>query len=482
MYIRLAFISILLSLVSSMKTLVLRQVVLLVCLLITWTASAQKLQFEKDTLGTVLKRAQQLQKPVFLLLDAPVIPPSTSKENAEKRYGSSLDDAAVAKVLERDFLLVKASISNPAGQKLARRYYVNAFPTYLYLHPDGTVLHRSFGNTRDVQRYLRDIETFRQKLASPDNLSRLQQRYTQGEASAPFLRQYIQARRSVGAPISPELLDAYVQQLPVKAFNQFSEVVFVYECGPIVDSRAYTLARLNKQLIDSLYKTLPLAQRSNINNLIIGNTMQAAIAKRSPQLAMQGANFARGSWASSRNYQLATRAYEQNMLRYYQALHDTTQYLPMLVRFYEQHYMATPADTVRRQQAAARSLQQPFQNPRPYPNLAQPDSAAKQIKVYPTSTGIDIYAVDLNNGAWTVYTSGTRRSTYLVQAMRWSQRTIDLDPRAAYYDTLAHLLYALRLPTEAEATQQKAIDLAKKEGQPTAGFQEALRKIKTRTL
>ncbi len=41
---------------------------------------------------------------------------------------------------------------------------------------DGTVLHRSFGNAR-------------QKLASPDNLSRLEQRYAQGERSAEFLRQ-----------------------------------------------------------------------------------------------------------------------------------------------------------------------------------------------------------------------------------------------------------------------------------------------------
>lgn len=465
-----------------MKMHVVRQVVLIGCLLVACTASAQKLRFEKDTLGTVLKRAQELQKPVFLLLSAPALPPGISKEEAEKRNTTGLDDAAVATVLERDFLLVKASFDNPEGRKLARRYYVNNFPTYLYLHPDGTVLHRSFGNTRKVPHYLRDIETFRQKLASPDNLSKLQQRYAQGETSAPFLRQYIQARRSVGAPISPELLDAYVQQLPVKAFNQFSEVVFVHECGPIVDSRAYTLARLNKQLTDSLYKTLPLAQRTTINNLIIGNTMQAAIAKRNPQLAMQGANFARGSWASSRNYQRASRAYEQNMLRYYQALRDTTQYLPMLVRFYEQHYMATPADTVRRQRDAARILQNAFQNPRPYPNLAQPDSSVKAMKVVTTTYGIDTYAVELNNGAWTVYTSGTKRSTYLVQAMRWSQRTIDVDPRAAYYDTLAHLLYALRLPTEAAVTQQKAVDFAKKEGQPTAELQEVLRKIKNGTL
>ncbi|SMB94138.1 hypothetical protein SAMN00120144_2346 [Hymenobacter roseosalivarius DSM 11622] len=466
-----------------MRIIVFRQVAVVLALLLGTTVSAQQLRFEKDSLGQVLRRAQQLQKPVFLLFSAPAPPPGTPKEDVEKRYGTGLDDAAVAAVLQRDFMLVKApAFTSAAGQKLARRYYVSGFPTYLYLHSDGTVLHRSFGNTHEAQRYLKDIETFRQKLASPDNLSRLEQRYAQGERSAPFLRQYILARRSIGAPISAALLDAYVQELPVKAFDQFSEVVFVHECGPVVDSRAHKLARLNQRLVDSLYTTLPLARRSGINSLIISNTIQDAIERRDPKLAMLGSNFARGSWNATRNYQMGARVYDQNMMRYYRAVGDTTQYLPMLVRYYEQQYMATPADTVRRRQAAQRTLRGPFQNPPPYPNLAKRDSTAKVTWVESKFKGPDLYAVELNNGAWSLYLTGTRRSSYLVQAMRWSQRTIEVDPQAAYYDTLAHLLYTLRLNTEAEATQQKAIDQAKKEGKPITGFKEELRKIKTRTL
>lgn len=443
---------------------------------------AQQLRFEKDSLARVLQRAQQLQKPVFLMLASR--PPSAglSKEEMEKRYGSGLDDAPVAEVLQRDFLLVQASLDTREGQRLARRYYVNTYPTYLYLHPDGTVLHRSFGNTHNPQRYLRDIDLFRQKVAAPDNLSRLEQRYAQGERGGAFLRHYIATRRSVGAPISPELLDAYVGELPIKAFDRFDEVVFVHECGPIVDSRAYKLARSNNRLVDSMYTVLPLARRSAFNNLIISNTMQAAIAARNQGLAMQGAHFARGTWPS-KDYRRGMRTYDQNMLRYYQAVGDTTRYLPLLTNFYEQYYMATPADTIRRQQAAQQALQSPFQQSVPYPNLARPDSAAKvvQLKAVPRNQ-VDTYALDLNNGAWAVYTSGTHRTAYLAQAMRWSQRTIDLEPRAAYYDTLAHLLYALRLYAEAEATQQKAVAQAKKETVALAGFQDVLRKIKARTL
>jgi hypothetical protein len=144
-----------------MKTIFFRYVAVLVLLVSCASVSAQQLRFEKDSLGQVLQRAQQLQKPVFLLFASPSPPASLSKEEVKKRYGSALDDTAVATELQRDFLLVKVLFNTPVGQKLSSRYRVSNFPAYLYLHPDGTVLHRSFGNTHDPQRYLRDIAAFR---------------------------------------------------------------------------------------------------------------------------------------------------------------------------------------------------------------------------------------------------------------------------------------------------------------------------------
>lgn len=441
---------------------------------------AQELRFSKDSLGQVLKQAQSRQKPVFLLLTMDALSPTIPPQKRQEYTRSALNDVAVREVLERDFLLVKADFNTEAGRRLARRYYVNNFPTYLYLHPDGTVLHRSFGNTRDPQRYLRDIAAFQQLLTSPDNLSELTRRYEQGERNAGFLRRYLTAKRSVGASISPAELDAYVQELPVKVFDTLSEVVFVHECGPLLNSRAYKLARLNQPIVDSLYRTLPLARRSAINNLIISNSMQAAINQRNPGLATQVANFAQGSWSSAKDYSQGRRAYEQNMLRYYQAIQDTARSLPLLISFYEQHYMRTPMDTVRRRVARQQALRAVAL--RPYPNLAQPDSTVRVTRIESSGKGLGTYTLDLNNGAWAVYMSGTRNNYYLTQAMRWSQRTVELDAQAAYYDTLVHLLYRLHLYAEAEAMQQKALALARQEGKSMTDAKEELRKIRGRTL
>lgn len=448
-------------------------------LLTTGRSQAQQLRFEQDSLSQVLQRAQQQQKPVFLVLTQPALSSAISKKKQAEYTRSGLDDAAVRQIMEREFLLVKADFNTPAGRRIAQRYHVSTYPTYLYFHPDGTVLHRSFGNTRDPQHYLRDVTAFQQKLASPDNLSALTRRYQLGERQPLLLRQYLTTKRSVGLPVTPAELDAYVQELPAKAFNSLAEVVFVHEFGPVVDSRAYKLARLNQPVVDSLYRTLPLTQRKAINSLISQNSLTEAIRQRNQTLAAQAANFARNSWTTGKHYQQGQQAYDSNMLRYYQATKDTARYLPLLVSFYDQHYLRTPLDTVR--QRAARQQAQRLATPHPYPNLAQPDSAVQITRVI-TGTGPDAYALELNNGAWAVYASGTRTTQYLTQAMRWSQRTIAVDPRGAYYDTLAHLLYRLRLYVEAEATQQQAIAQTKKEGQPTASAEQELRKIRQRTL
>jgi hypothetical protein len=69
-----------------------------------------------------------------------------------------------------------------------------------------------------------------------------------------------------------------------------------------------------------------------------------------------------------------------------------------------------------------------------------------------------------------------------MRALQWSKRTVDLDPAAYNYDTLAHLLYRLRFFSEAAAMQQQAIAVARQEKASTTAYEQELQKIKKRTL
>ena len=81
-----------------------------------------------------------------------------------------------------------------------------------------------------------------------------------------------------------------------------------------------------------------------------------------------------------------------------------------------------------------------------------------------------------------MYQTGTRNGQYLWRALQWSKRTVDPDPAAHNYDTLAHLLYRLRFFSEAVAMQEQAVATARQQKASTDGFERELEKIKKRTL
>jgi hypothetical protein len=64
----------------------------------------------------------------------------------------------------------------------------------------------------------------------------------------------------------------------------------------------------------------------------------------------------------------------------------------------------------------------------------------------------------------------------------WSKKSIELSETAAYYDTLAHLVYSLGSYSEAEILQEKAIDLAITEKQNRRPYETELGKMKNRSL
>ena len=452
-------------------------------------ARAQSIRFEKDSLTQVFARAGQQNKPVFVLFSPPPAPANTPAALKKMRSESGLNAPAVVAALNKEFLSKELPFGKAETVALARKYAVSTYPAYLYFGPDASLLFRSYGNAAKEERYLKDVQAFRDAQADPGNLSHLEQEYRQGNWSAEFLKRYIGKYRQLGLRVEPVLLEAYVQQLPVRAFDQAEEVLFVAENGPVVGSKGYQLSRLNYKLYDSLFRAQPLDRRMAINNLIISNTIAQAIATKNAVLAAQGANFARGTWP--KDFNRSFRAYEGNMLRFYSAVKDTANYLRSAVLFYDRINTSVTADSARKAVAALQAFrqEQAANRQRLATTAAQPGGMAPNVGVRTTVTRVAVgpgppasFLQELNNGAWAVYQTGTRNSQHLVRAMLWSKRTVDLDPTSYNYDTLAHLLYRLRFFSEAEAMQQQAIATARKDQTATSTYEQELQKIKKRTL
>ena len=449
---------------------------------------AQSIRFEKDSLTHVFVRAWQLKKPVFVLLTAPPSPAGPSAMLRKSGSESELFAPAVVALLNKEFLNKELQYGTAEIAAVVRKYTVSRYPTCLYFGVDGSLLYRSTGSASNEQRYLQDLRAFRQAQADPQNLSYYHTQFQQGNRSVSFLQQYLDKCQQMGQLVAPDLLDAYVKQLPAHAFDRAAEVVFVLGHGPVVGSNAYQLTRRNPRLYDSLYRAWPLAQRIAINNLMISNTMAQAIATKDRKLAMQGADFARRTWSS--NAVRGARAFEDNMLGFYSSTQDTSNYLRSATSFYERYYMAVSADSAKKVVAAVQAYRQ--EQRASLQRLANPIAKPAGAKIRANGTYVvqqrftigppNSFLLELNNGAKAIYQTGTRNSQYLQQALQWSKRTVNLDPISYNFDMLAHLLYRLRFFSEAEVVQQQAVAAARQEKEPVAPYELELEKIKKRTL
>lgn len=466
----------------------------LLCCWVFWSAlgagRAQSIKFEKDSLTQVFANATRQNKPVFLLFMPPPAPAGLPAAVRTERTKSGLYAPAVVARLNQAFLSKELAFGTVEASAAARRYRVASYPSYLYFSSDGSLLYRRLGNTSDAAQYLRDIEAAQQAQQDPQNLGYLAAEFRKGNRDAPLLKRYVLKLRDLRLPVPTAVLDAYARQLPAQAFYQPAEVLFILESGPVVGSQAFQLSHLSQRLIDSLYRVLPLAQRVAFNNLIISNTLAEATATKDRSLAEKGAVFGRGTW--NNDYAKGARTYERDMLNFYQSIKDTTAYLRQAVPYYERYYLNIPTDSVKKALEALRVYRQ--QQP---VLLQRLDSAARQRAAThrpPTTTTTATvrpiavggppasFLQELNNGAWAIYQTGTRTKNYLWRAVVWSKRTVDLDPTSFNNDTLAHLLYRLGFYAEAEARQQQAIALARREKAATATYQQELDKMRKRTL
>lgn len=88
-------------------------------------------------------------------------------------------------------------------------------------------------------------------------------------------------------------------------------------------------------------------------------------------------------------------------------------------------------------------------------------------------------AGELNNLAWTFY-EATSTNSYLNKALKWAERSIEIEEGYSNMDTYAHLLFKAGKLEEARKQAQSAIEIGKKMGENVAGTEALLAVISER--
>jgi hypothetical protein len=439
---------------------------------------AQKIDF-KDNMQEAIKFSIKKNKPIFMFIETP---------NAKIETNVWFEDDEIVNLINENFIAFKTSFLSEDAREITKKYtFINKYPAFVFLHNNKEVFFNDFGTSTFKQKYVKIIQDA-VAASSQKKLSDYEQEYNDKKDSQ-SLKAFIAARQKQGIIDNAALIETYASLLTIADFNDYKTVLFVLQSGPYVDGKAYKLAYTNRKVVDSIYKNEPVQVRSDINRNVLVNTMKNAQNTKNIMQAQAAASYARRM--SGANYQTGAKNYSGQMLNYFIAVNDTTNYLKSAVSYFDSYYMNLSADSIKKLELV--QSQAALERSRPIikaPTISQ--AKMDSIKASPNTvvrresftTSVvsmrNAYANALNGAAYKFYETGTTNINYLTKAMIWSRRSLELKQDANYYDTLAHILYRLGYVSEAVKTEETAINQAKIDGRPYENMQEELRKFKSK--
>ncbi|OFY43689.1 MAG: hypothetical protein A2X18_09600 [Bacteroidetes bacterium GWF2_40_14] len=302
------------------------------------TLLAQGIKYESS-----FENAKQLaileKKPLAVLI-------TIKPQSATPDYMDGLKDVSVIKKFNSSFINYRVDMSDTAvALKIVREYRIKRFPSFLFLDSKGGFMFSdiAFLSKPETLLFMADKAIAESKEKS---LAEYDKEYDAGKNSPAFLKDYISRRIKAGINSNGNLIETYIAQLKISDLNDYDQVLFILKAGPVIDGKAFKLAYLNKYIIDSIFKTEPLDVRLAINNAIIENSMQRAIAAKNSALSYSTADFARGSWG--KDYKEGQKKWSQKEMQYYFGIKDTARFLQHASYYYDQYYMSLSVDSVRR--------------------------------------------------------------------------------------------------------------------------------------
>ena len=423
-----------------------------------FTALAQ-LKYQKNYKQT-LEEAAAKQIPIFITIE----------------YRSVLDPPA--EYFRSNFVNYRVKHDSPEGSMLIDKYGLARFPVILFVKADGSLILKSQEIQNNKDYFLSYGAEAVTRFKTNTGLAEYDKRYNQGtNITRAFLKDYIGLRYKSGIFANDKLIDLYVDLIPADEGNNYEEILFIYRAAPLLFGNAYFFAQQYRSLVDSLYKREPLQDRIWINTRMINNTLSEAIRTKDYNLYDKVASFVYNTVAPDHAKIEPQQAL--NRLIFYKGINDTVGFFRQAQAYYDKYFMSISLDSIRRakhiEPTANSSSELIFMERKGH--LAVGNYHDKDA----TNT-----AFILNNAAWDFYTYGTKSLQFLYKAVMWSQRSIEIDPKATHYDTLAHLLYRIGLFDAALLYEEKAIRLAKKQKELSKaeinGFMGEAKKMKSRSL
>ncbi|MDD4976470.1 MAG: thioredoxin domain-containing protein [Bacteriovorax sp.] len=437
-----------------------KQLLLLSALFISILGFSQGIEFERGTWKEVLEKAKQTNKPIFVDVYTSWCGP------CKKMSKDIFPLAEVGKEFNANFICYQIDAEKGEGIKVAKKYEVMSYPTYLFVKADGLLFSRS-GGSMNAEKFIAVSKRAIADMNDPKPLSVWEKEYAEKKNDPAFLLDYMNKRLTVGKS-NAELFDEYLALLPSdqRASDKIIELYQKESRNIGINSLAYRNLQENGILFFpkiGIYINMFMSQAIN-------NSFREAYKNKNEHLLQQvvEANDLMPKTPQS-------RPKEEFYMIYYIKTNDLNKYISNATLYCDNSLMAVSSDSIIKMDKNALML---FEIKQRRGLAGKVDSTyLAQLRGYMTHANRDKYSLALNSVAWTFFEKVTDVKS-LENALRWSKRSLDIYPdNQMFIDTYANLLYKLGQKENAIARETEAVNLARSKKSDTKEFEETLKKM-----
>ncbi|MBC5774916.1 thioredoxin family protein [Pontibacter sp. KCTC 32443] len=386
-----------------------KTVLWMLVLLVSSSAWAQtkEINFRKGTVAEIMAQAKTEKKPIFI--DAYTTWCGPCKWMDKNVFVND----AVAEYFNKNFVNYKLDMEKGEGIEIAKKYQVQAYPSFLFLAADGSIMHRTVG-ARPAEMFLQVASIANDP---QQNFASYQKKFDAGNRSADFMMGYLKV-------LNEAALDA----------------------GKVAE--AYFATQKSEQLLERGNWKLIL---SNINS-VESPTFAHLVKNREAFVKKYSADTVDRKILSVYEGSMNKAAYEGRDAEFNKLKSELAN---LKLKDAERSLLFSDAIYYERKQDL-------------------PKYHAANAKLYDTYFSTD--ANRLNSIAWKYYETIDDKAM-LQKAEEWARKSVSIAPGYANLDTHAALLYKLGQKDKARAAAEKAIAAGKRNGDDVQSTEELLAKI-----
>lgn len=254
-----------------------KHIIALLFPVLTWNMFAQGIEFQHISLEDAMVKAKVEDKLVFI--DFYTVWCAPCRNMALRVFTND----EVGKLFNKEFINIKLD-AEKEGLSAARKYRVNAFPTFVFVNADGEMSYRKVGSMSIENT----IKVGKEALASTNNnlsLTVLQNKYKEKQNDETFLKVYI--RKMIEFREDPtDAIDKWLRiQTEIKEKDaEMMEFLFDHSAYLHINSKAEEILTENYEEFFDIATRDEEKKLTNLKNIMLKNTGETAYRTKNPVL------------------------------------------------------------------------------------------------------------------------------------------------------------------------------------------------------